>query len=413
MRRLTMGRILGRILVGFLLVVVLYLGWQITLMTNLGYTYETVISYTYTDSITAQGYVLFEETFVEGSGDLGYLVEDGNRVSKGQSVAEYYTSDSQRQTRAQLAQINAEIALLEDSENTAGILIDNLVSQRNTAVYALLEQLDKGEYSDTQSSEESFLLAQNKMQITTGQESDFSDRIASLTAQSEALALSLEGLEELTSPVNGYFVSENSAQFLPYTMEELTALSVSDFADTLTVSQSVNADYLAGKVVSSYTWYFVGVCSIDESSRFSVGASLDLAFPDKTDTIFPANVVSIEEDEASGLVRVTLVCEYIGADALALGQESAEIIFDTYEGLRVPSDAVRMISQTTEEGGEEYISGVYVAYNGLAKFRQIEVIYQSTGYILVPLEGESSVSGVRLYDQVIISGSDLYDGKLL
>lgn len=413
MRRITMGKIFGYLLVSVLLGIVLYLGVQIFAMTSPSYTYETVITYSYTDSITAEGYVLFEETFVEGSGDLGYLVEDGNRVSKGQAVAEYYTSDAQREMRTELEQVNAEIALLEASENTAGTLIDNLVSQRNTAIYALLEQLDQGDYSDTQTSEESFLLAQNKMQITTGQATDFSDRIEALTAQSEALSLSLEGLEELTSPVNGYFVSKNSAQFLPYTMEELTDMSIGDFADTLTSSQTANTDNIAGKVVSSYTWYFVGVCSIEESSRFSVGASLELAFPDKTDTTFPASVVSVEEDEDSGLVRVTLVCEYIGADALSLGQESAEIIFATYEGLRIPADAVRMQEQTTTDGSVEYVNGVYVAYNGVAKFQTIEVLYQTSSYILVPLEGESTLSSVRLYDQVIISGTNLYDGKLL
>ncbi len=164
---------------------------------------------------------------------------------------------------------------------------------------------------------------------------------------------------------------------------------------------------------SSYTWYFVGVCSNEDGARVSAGDSLSLAFPDSTDTIFPASVVSVEADESTGLTRVTLVCEYIGADALTLGQETAEIILETYEGLRVPSDAVRMQAQTTEDGSEEYVNGVYVAYNGLAKFRKIEVLYQVDGYILVPLEGESSVSEVRMYDQVIISGTDLTDGKLL
>ncbi|MFI3169531.1 MAG: HlyD family efflux transporter periplasmic adaptor subunit [Faecalibacterium sp.] len=434
MSHLTFWKVLSRAFFVFLFAVVVYLFLQITIITNPSYTYETVIEYSYTDSITAKGYVLFEETFVEGSGNIGYLVEEGDRVSKGQTVAEYYTSDSERTLRLQLEETNAEIALLENSENTAGNLVNNLVTQRNTAVYALLEQLDKGNY-DTQDGESSFLLAQNKLQITTGDATDFSQRIDLLTEQSQTFTQALETLVEITAPTNGYFVSKDAAQFLSYTMDDLLAMSIADFADSVGINQQVNTDNIVGKVVSNYTWYFVGVCSIEESSRFTEGSTLTLSFPDKTDTLFPATVVSVEQDQASDLMRVTLVCEYIGADALALGQETAEIIFKTYEGLRVPLAAVRMQAEEvlqpveeevgegadTEEAtlvepvviGEEYIKGVYVAYNGLAKFRKIEILYQTDEYILVPFTDESDISEVRLYDQVIISGVDLSDGKLL
>ncbi len=416
MRKITPLKLLSRVFFACLVVVAIYLGLQITVLTKPSYTYETVISYSYSDSVLAEGYVLFEETLVTGSGDIGYLVEEGNRVSAGQAVAEYYTSDAQESLRVALEETNAEIALLEDSENTAGTLVDNLVSQRSTAVYNLLTELDQGGYSSTQTYEESYLLAQNKLQVITGAQTDFSQRLAVLTAQSETLAQALGTPETIASPTNGYFVSKNTAQFLSCTLETLQAQSVADFADGLSISNELSSDNIVGKVVSSYTWYFMGVCDIEESDRFKVGASLEIAFPDTTDTVFPATVVAVEEDAASGYVRVTLKCEHIGVDALSLGQETAEIIFTTYEGLRVPSNAIRMQAveiETEDNTSSEYVKGVYVAYNGVAKFRQIEILYQDGDYILVPLEAESSVSSVRLYDQVIISGTDLYDGKLL
>lgn len=413
MRNITFGKLLSGLFFCCLAVIAVYFLLQIFIMTKPSYIYETAITYSYTDSISVDGYVLFEETFIEGNGSIGYLVEDGNRVSKGQAVAEYYTNDAQEELRIELNRINEEIALLENSENTTGVLIENLVSQRSTAIYSLLKQLNQNSFADVQENENSFLLAQNKLQIVTGTQTDFSERIESLTLQAQSITETLGTLEEITSPVNGYFVSKNAAEYLSYSMEDLLAQSVEEFADALTEDHSLSSDNFVGKVVSSYTWHFVGVCSEEESSRFIVGDTLELAFPDKTDTVFPARVISVEVEEETGLARIVLSCEYIGADALSLGQESAEIIFKTYEGLRIPTQAIRMQSQTTEETGEDYVKGIYVAYNGLAKFRRIEILYETDGYTLVPLEGESSISEVRLYDQVIISSADLSDGKLL
>lgn len=415
MRKLTFGKVISYVLLVSLAAVALYLLLQVIVLTNPSYTYETVISYTYTDSITVEGYVLFEETVVtrEGSDGIGFLVEDGARVSAQQAVAEYYTSDTQQTLRAQIEQTNDEIALLEASENTAGALVDNLISQRSTALYALIEQLDQGDYTSTQANESAFLIAQNKVQVITGSQIDYTARIETLIAQSLSLSEALGELEEIISPVGGYFISKNTAAFLSYDMQMLLALSLEEFAETLTQDNTIAGDGFAGKVVSSYTWHFVGLCTAEQSARFSVGDTLEITFPDKSDAVYPASVVSVELDEAGGQARVTLSCEYIDADALALGQETAQIIFDTYEGLRVPSDAVRMQLTTLDDGSQDYVQGVFVAYNGLAKFRKIEILYQTDGYILVPLESASSLSEVRMYDQVIISGTDLTDGKVL
>ncbi len=415
MRKLTFGKVISYVLLVSLAAIALYLLLQVIVLTNPSYTYETVISYTYTDSITVEGYVLFEETVVTraGSDDIGFLVEDGARVSAQQAVAEYYTSDTQQTLRAQIEQTNDEIALLEASENTAGALVGNLLSQRSTALYALIEQLDQGDYTSTQANESSFLIAQNKVQVITGSQIDYTARIETLIAQSLSLSEALGELEEITSPIGGYFISKNTAAFLSYDMQTLLALSVEEFAETLAQDNTLASDGFAGKVVSSYTWHFVGLCTTEQSARFSAGDTLEITFPDKSDAVYPASVVSVELDEASGQARVTLSCEYIDADALALGQETAQIIFDTYEGLRVPSDAVRMQLTTLDDGSQDYVQGVFVAYNGLAKFRKIEILYQTDGYILVPLESATSISEVRMYDQVIISGTDLTDGKVL
>ena len=46
------------------------------------YKTETAIKYTLAESITLDGVVAFDSVDVAGSGDLGYLVQDGERVTE-------------------------------------------------------------------------------------------------------------------------------------------------------------------------------------------------------------------------------------------------------------------------------------------------------------------------------------------
>ena len=58
--------------------------------------------------------------------------------------------------------------------------------------------------------------------------------------------------------------------------------------------------------------------------------------------------------------------------------------------------------------------GVYVKYGNLARWRRITVLYQNEEYILVPEGGKVGTENeVRLFDEVIVEGSDLRDGKML
>ena len=59
-------------------------------------TYETALLATVADTVDADGVLLFDEVYVPGSGTLGYLAADGERVSAGAAVAEIYSSRSRR-----------------------------------------------------------------------------------------------------------------------------------------------------------------------------------------------------------------------------------------------------------------------------------------------------------------------------
>ena len=124
---------------------VLYQAWQILFPQNV---YETALAATVSETVSADGVLLFEESYVPGSGNLGYLVEDGERVSAGTAVAEVYTDGSQAVLRQQLTQLTEQIDLLQKSQNTTSLQLDNLLKERAAALYNMMDVLDAQDYAE-------------------------------------------------------------------------------------------------------------------------------------------------------------------------------------------------------------------------------------------------------------------------
>ena len=82
-------------IITFLLAAAAYVCWQAAHILFPQNVYETALPITISDTIEADGVLLFDETCISGSGNLGYLVSDGERVSAGTAVAELYTDANQ------------------------------------------------------------------------------------------------------------------------------------------------------------------------------------------------------------------------------------------------------------------------------------------------------------------------------
>jgi hypothetical protein len=98
-------------------------------------------------------------------------------------------------------------------------------------------------------------------------------------------------------------------------------------------------------------------------------------------------------------------CQTVNAEILSFGVETAQIDLKTYEGIRIDKAALHIVN------GQR---GVYVKYGNLQRFLKITTLYENDSYILVPEDGKlGSANEVRLYDEIIVQGTNLEDGKLL
>ena len=420
---------LTAVIIGFLALAALYVFYQAGQVLFPPNTYETALLATVEDTVDAQGVLLFSESYVAGDGTLGYLVDDGERVSAGTAVAEVYSDASQAGLRQQLTQINDQIELLQKSQNTTSAQLETLRKDRSAALYNLMDSLDRSNYEDTADQKESYLLAQNKLWIVTGEVENFSDQIASLVQQASNVQAQLGNPTQITAPQTGYFIRSSSSGRLNAGMEDILALNAVDLKAYLDSSPEIALDGCAGKIVSGFTWYYAGICTAKQGEKLlgsdgkPLKASVQIRFPGQVETPLKAKVTEVAIDEESGLARFVLSCETINGDVLRLNKADAQIIIGESTGLRIRASAVHYLKDDGSEAegqGENYIPGVYVKYGNLARFCKIDPVdadhpqVTDGDYLIVLPSGTAgSVSQVRLYDEIIVSGQNLYDGKLL
>ena len=369
------------------------------------YKTETAIKYTLAESITLDGVVAFDSVDVAGSGDLGYLVQDGERVTNGTTVAEVYTDDSQGLQRERLDRLERTITLLTKSQNSTGSDLSVLTNQTKQALYNLLDKINTAQYSGITDAEDTFLLAQNRLQVSTGQTAGFADTIAALQVEYDSIKAQLDALQTITATTNGYFSSTAASPAIAADRQALDDADPATLQKMLADGFPAAATDRAGQITTGFSWKFYAVCDLDTAARFDNISSVKIGVPGKQNTPLSATVEEVAPDKDNGLAKIVLQCQTINAEVLSFGQETAQIDLKTYEGIRIDKEALHIVD------GQR---GVYVKYGNLQRFLKITTLYENDSYILIPENGKIGTDNeVRLYDEIIVQGTNLQDGKLL
>ena len=369
------------------------------------YKTETAIKYTLAESITLDGVVAFDSVDVAGSGDLGYLVQDGERVTNGTVVAEVYTDDSQGLQRERLDRLERTITLLTKSQNSTGSDLSVLTNQTKQALYNLLDKINTAQYSGITDAEDTFLLAQNRLQVSTGQTAGFADTIAALQVEYDSIKAQLDALQTITATTNGYFSNTAASPAIAADRQALDDADPATLQKMLTDGFPAAATDRAGQITTGFSWKFYAVCDLDTAARFDNISSVKISVPGKQNTPLSATVEEVAPDKDNGIAKIVLQCQTINAEVLSFGQETAQIDLKTYEGIRIDKEALHIVD------GER---GVYVKYGNLQRFLKITTLYENDSYILIPENGKIGTDNeVRLYDEIIVQGTNLQDGKLL
>ena len=391
------------------LVLLVYVGYQGYQMLFSTIETETVYSYGVYRTVDAQGLVIRSETPVTASQTDGYVyysVANGERVAKGGKIAEVYKNEEDAWAYQQLLRLDEEIADLEniESQGSAGrVNLDLIDSQISSEMNQLVKEVHSPQMEDLQDNHSELLSLLNKQQITTGKAENFSQRIASLKKERSTLASAHSGAQSaIASPVAGYFVSEVDGyeETLPY--EEAASMTVEDIQSALTSKPAVDSSRYLGKVVGDYEWYMACVVSESDAVNLQIGTQLTVLLPFVSDESVPMEVVAANQDK-NGSVAIILQCDRMSEVLSSVRTETVQLQIERYEGLRVPKSAL-----VFDENNE---AGVFVRVGNTAVFRKVNILYSASDYSICEESDESG--SLKLYDDIIVGGKGLYDGKII
>lgn len=426
-------RTLGAVVLAFL--VLLYVGYQAYQATHQSIRTETAMYGEVSDVLQAQGFILRNETLIDESysGVLSYRVADGSRVSRGGVIADIFSNESDAASQRELDQLDQEIENLQSLSQTANFYVANpsmLGDQIYSALEGISQLVNENDFSGLNTQKGELQNALIRRQLITGEESaeDYSQRISQLQSQRDTLASQTgSATGSILAPEAGYFISTVDGLENVMDISQVESITVAQ-AEELLEQQPSSTDAV-GKICQDFNWYAVCVFDEDDMVRFEGVEDVYLDIPFASTEQIPAKVLARNSDGESGKTAVVFQCSTMDADIAAVRNEAIQVTVNTYSGVLVNERAIRFADveyTTTDEDGntvtqvQENVKGVYVLYGGQLEFVQVFTDQTVNGYAICRTdltEEEQSMlvtdSTIQLYDQVVVEGTDLYDGKIV
>ena len=241
-----------------------------------------------------------------------------------------------------------------------------------------------------------------RRQMMIGTSIDFAALKKDLQSQMNDLGTA-EPIGSVTTAVSGVFSGYTDGCESVFDYDQVTEMTAADLDKALKTAESAKGDTGAlGKVITSYAWYFVCKADVADLQKVQNGTRLDVAIKD-SDRVLSCTVVS-GADTKPGATQTVLVlqCENMDSDIAAYRAEDIEIRTASYTGIKAPAAAVHV------SDGKK---GVYVLVAGQVKFRPATVLYSGKDYVILAYDAQNK-DGIRLYDEIITEGKDLYNGKV-
>lgn len=396
---------------------VLYL--VVNVLMSFGNRIETMIVRRGTEEehITAEGYIFREQTVISAP-ENGYLrceADEEQRVKIGETVAYVYQKEIDPSVSSELEAIEKKIAKLssqtaqEDIYSSDATKIEQSIARNMRRVPALgfenrpeeiaeirdeVERLIKGrkvvkgETVEDDSDNELESLKARKTEL----ESDHGiDRTAVAAPTAGAFTTSVDGLEEA-------LVLEKLEGITPAYFKELNKMKPKTSA-----TDKVSSGNPVGKIVNNYKWYVAIPVPESLAEDIDEGDAVELRFPDIDIRTISGTVTYVSGEEGGKVAVVIKSNKYVDM-IYSSSKVKVELITHHYEGLKIPSESVRIVDQKT---------GVYVVRNDKARFFPVNILYNSKKWVIISESLPEGGTTIKLYDELIVDGKNLYDSKVV
>ena len=391
----------------FLLVLVLaFVGHQLYFSLYKPITTETAEYFEVVSGISADAVIIRSEKILTNSapGVLHYITADGTRAAKGGTIAEIYSDASVSGNISRMHAIESElesISQIEEYNNVRAVDMDTVNAKVNDALNSLIRSGASGSYYESNSLSEQLLITINRRQALTGELVDFSSRKASLSEELNRLKSIIPApTGSIVTDVSGYFISSTDGfenTLFPDSLDSLTPEFLSNMKPEEVPENAI------GKIVYDYEWYIATALPINDALKYKPGDLLTVKLSEKAEDQLPVTVDRINTSESYDKAVVILSCRQMNSNLAVIRRGNFTIVAKTYKGLKISKKDLRVLDSVT---------GVYTVSGLKLKFVPVTVIYSTEDFIICE-QNHSQGDTLKLYDEVVVKGKGLYDGKII
>lgn len=366
-------------------------------------------------NINTRGFIIRNEHVISGSasGTVVPQVENGSKVSYGDTVARVYKSDQAAKSAMDARTLEREIAYYENIASTlSGSLLADIDLYESNVLNSLIRAqdcIDDGTLKDLTSLLQELRIDITKKQIAVGGKIDVSGKLNELYAQYNSLTAAAAGYTSITASQAGFFVNETDSLESLADYENVASLLYDDVEALLSTDVVYKSESL-GKVITEFTWYLVCNVADSQADGIKVGSTYKIGFSEIAGNDIKMKVIAINQND-NGTVTLIFESNEMSNDIATLRISDIKIRAEEYTGYGISINAVRTLKEE-KDGVETSTVGVYVKLGSIVRFRKIEIVYSDDNIILAYSKpGEKGY--IARYDEVITEGTDLYDGKIV
>ena len=367
---------------------------------------SSAIPFEYTEGIDTTGIIIRDETLVKNSeqGTLHFAVVDGEKIAKGGVIAHIYDGDSASANATKIEELKAQLKKIEEIEGYNNMMAVDLstVNAKISSYYndfAFNSSL--GRYDKLSESVSGLLTMMTRKKVATGEQTDFSSLKDAINIQINQLSQSSGNVKgSIKASVSGYFVSVVDNFEDKLSTKDLSIFTP-DYFNELTAGEATQN--VIGKIVYDYKWYIAGLVPINDSKFYKIGETVTLKTTTTSNPRLTAVVEKVNLSPTGDNAVIIFSCNEMSSELATMRSGTITIIKNEYSGLKVDSKALRVVDGKT---------GVYIVSGLEAKFVEANILYSNDSYAICELNNSDS-SKLRLYDEVIVKGKNLYDGKII
>lgn len=389
------------------------------LSTTLAYEYQVE------EGLSLSGYVVRSERVLpdDNTGLLQRQRAEGERVSAGGTVALVYADQASLDRQDEIDTLEIKLQQLQYAQEAAlgseaALRLDAQIMQR---IFSTRGALAAGRLDQVEEQTDDLKSLVLRRDYTYSDTADLDARVQEVETQLKTLrAQAASSVRRITAPEAGLYSAEVDGYETVLTPDILADLTPSQLS-AVKADESLKSS--VGKLVLGDSWYYAAVMDAETAAELKEEGSLTLRFSKGVTQALSVSIASVGPEE-NGRVVVTFEGRRYLSELTLLRQQRAEVIHSTVSGIRIPKEALRAQKVTVDSDGNretEDITGVYCVVGAEARFKPVQVVYTGDDFVLVEstvaVTTSTTVSmettRLRAGDEVIISASDLYDGKVV